>query len=378
MSRRKPDVVTIESTGRGKPLLIDRATQFEVTTDLTAPSEARFELGNDATYQAIRDSIGIGARFSVYVNGLARLTGRALTRGQPISADSGATVQLAIRTLLADAEFTSCPEFNIKKTTLHEAILKAYEPLGLTESDFVFQADLARHLVTGKSIKGGKPPADLIPIKEDAARVHPPETIRSFAERHLNRFHLTHWDAPDGRIVVGAPNDTQGPSYSLRLHYHANAQVNNVESAEKIEDYEGVPSELFVYGQGAKLGLHGAKVQAFEVDPVLSRVRPALTRRVAIIDDGITTAALAEARARREMSLRSLTKDSWRFTIDGLSHWDGSSYIGFGVDTVADVLVDADKKTSGAYLVYRVAMTGDPNGGYTTQLETCARGIWRL
>ncbi len=379
MPRPEP-TVRIESVQGGDfSIVVDRVTQFEITQDLTAPSEARFELGDDGSWSAIKPALATGARFAIYVNNTPRLKGRLLAKNLPISVNGGATVQVTVRTLLADAFYSSAEEFNLRKASLKDAILAAYEPLGVKESDFIFVADVNRDLLTGYRgrARGTKPPVDLAPIKEEDARVHPPETIREFVERHLNRYHLTHWDAGDGRIVVGAPDDTQLPLFNFRLRWGINGRANNLLEAQKLEDYEDVPVDLWVYGEGGGKGITKAKVQWLEVDPVLAGVSPGLFRRAVVIDNGIKTQSLAEARARREMSARSRMRDAWRLTYEGLSYWDGR-HIGFGVDTVCDVTIDAYGGASGAYLIYRITQGGNADEGYKTVLDTVAKGVWRL
>jgi prophage tail gpP-like protein len=378
MARRPQDTVRIESVQGGDfSLVIDRATQYEVTTDMTQPSEARFEMGDSGTWAALKPALAIGGRYVISVNDRPRITGRMLTKALPINAQSGATVQLTIRTRLADAMFTTCdPSINVRKATLKDVILAAYKRMGLMEADFIFSADVARNLLTGKA-SGGSPSADVAAIKEDAARVHAPETVYSFVERHLNRFGWTHWDAPDGRIVVGAPNDEQEPLYPLRIS-QKDGQGNNLLSAEKTEDYEQVPVNLWVYGVGGGRDQAKAKVKFMMIDPVLLAVDPPLDRAAVVIDESIKNEAQAEARARREMSLRSLMKDAWRLEADGLSFWDGSERIAYGIDTVADVHIDVEGGAAGAYLVYRCTLRGDADNGHTTELLTTAKGNWRL
>ena len=381
MARRPRDTVAIESVqGTGDfAIVVDRATQYDVTTDLTQPSEALFEMGDSGTWSALRSALETGGRYRVVVNDRVRLTGRLLSKALPVSANSGATVQVTVRTRLADAMFTTCdPGISVHNATLQDVVLAAYRNMGLTAADFILDPALARDLLSGKG-GGLSRPADLTEMKEDAAKPHPPETVYAFAERHLNRFHLTHWDAPDGRIVVGAPNDEQAPSYHLQiLRDGPDAYFNNLLSAEKTEDYEQVPVSLWVYGVGGGRDQGKAKVTFVQADPVMVAISPALDRSAVIIDEALTTQAQAEARARREMSLRSLMKDAWRLETWGLSYWDGQQRIDYGIDTVANVHVAVTGGAAGAYLVYRCSFRGDASRGHTTELLTTAKGIWRL
>lgn len=371
------DTITIAS--RGSDAFFDRIGEFEIVNDLTAPSEARFEVGDDGSWPDIQEAIAIGTRFEVSVNARPRMTGRLLARRNPITVDGGSTIQLTIRTRTADAAFASARPFNVSGATLRDIILKAYEPLGFTAADFIFRADVARDLITGRRRGGGRGGVEaLLELREDQAKVAPPETIRDFVERHLNRFGLAHWDGPDGRIVVGAPDDEQQPRYVFRA-LRGLSVANNILDAEKIEDFEEVPTELTVFGQGAGAAVPRSKLFATEADPTLTAVSPTLYRIVSVQEDSIRTRGQAVARARREMSDRSRSKDAWRIRVDGLSYRDGSGPPeNYAPDTVADVLVDAQGGATGAYLVYRTRMFGNAPDGLTTELDAVARGIWRL
>jgi prophage tail gpP-like protein len=418
MAKRPRDTVLIESVeGGGFSIVVDRSTQYELVLDLLAPSVARFEIGDSGTWGAIRDALGIGGTFQVSINGSPRLRGRLLTRNLAVSADAGATVQVMVRTRLADAMFTAAdPKIGVRNTTIKDVILAAYARMGLTEADFVFQSDVARDLITGR--RSGQPdraagiryrirqaeaaldpykdvkinllrkqlssaeglPVDpeLDTLKEDEARPHPPESIYAFGERHLSRFSLAHWDGPDGRIVVGHPDDSQKASYIMTARRGKKALTNNLLGATKSEDFEEVPANLWVFGVGGGRDQAKARVKYMELDATLAAIDPKLDRGAIIIDEGIRTQEQAAARARREMMRRSLAKDTWVLETDGLSYWSGTESVPYGVDTVADVRVDVAGAASGPYLVRQVAMRGNAQDEHTTQLTCVGKGIWRL
>ena len=376
MSIEQTEKVTIESIGgSGQKLLIDRATSYEIVTDLTAPAEARFELGDNGTWKAIRQALEIGRKFRVALNGRSILAGRMLMRSMPVSASTGATVQCVVRTLLADAMFTSCDQFNVKGATLKTIVLKAYQSLGATERDFCFSADVARDLITGRG-KGGSPVTDLTALTEQDARVQPPETVHSFVDRHLRRFSLLHWDAPDGRIVVGKPNDEQAASYLLRC-MRDYPRGNNITEARRSEDYEQVPGELAVYGQGGGRDYTRARVQAVVNNQTL--MAATLRRRTMVIDEGVTTKALAQARAKREMAMRSMQRDSWDLTTPAWCHYYSNRWFPYAIDTVADLSVDvADGSANGAYYIWRVSLSGNANDSHTARITAAAKGVWQI
>lgn len=374
---RPADKVIIASTNGAASITIDAITRFEISNALTEPASALFEIGSMNTWTKLSDAIALGTRWRVEVNGRARLTGRMLSRRLPVTSDAGATVQLTVRTALADAAFASAnPTISLAKCSLKDVVLQAYAPLGLGEEHFVFDPDVARDIMTGKSAGGSA--IDLDDLKEDAAKVHPPETIYAFVERHLNRFHLTQWDAPDGRIIIGAPDQRGITFYRLRLR-RDDPQNNNVVSAEKIEDYEQTPSVLLVSGLSGGGGFAKAKVRSAETNEVLSAVAPVINRPVFIVDDAVKTQEQGDARARREMLMRSRQTDAWSMEVPGLAYWDGAKLTPWGIDTIADVDVEvAGASARGAYMIHKVTMKGDASAGYSTSLEMVARGLWAL
>ncbi len=373
------DTVLIESIQGGDfSIVVDRATQYEIVTDLTQPSVARFELGDSGTWSAIRDAIAIGARFKVSVNDKPRVTGRLLTRNLAVSASAGGTVQVVVRTLLADALFTVCDtNIGVRNATLETIVLAAFKRMGLTKADFIFRADLARDLITGRS-DPQKPALEIHNIKEEEARPHAPESIYAFVDRHLSRFGLMLWDAADGRIVIGKPDDSQTAAYIMTMRRGVASRTNNLLSVTKTEDFEEVPGMLGVFGVGGGKDVTKSRVRFVQRDATLDALAAQLDRVAVVIDEGITTQAQAEARARREMMRRSLNKDSWALETDGLSYWSGSEAIPYGIDTVADVRVDIAGAANGPYLIWQCTMKGNASESHKTNLVGVARGIWKL
>lgn len=376
------DYVTIaKEDGGDASMLIDRSTQFEITTDMLAPSTARFELGDESTWEALRDVAAIGSRIVVSVNGFARLKGRLLTRNLSASCGGGATVQLAVRTRLADAMFTACdPGVGVKNVQLKDLILQAFKRMGLEEADFLFTGDVSRDVLTGRGSRTVPDPS-VHTLREDEARPHPPETIYAFVDRHLSRFGLIMWDAPDGRIIIDRPDVDQRAIYAMTMRKGANSKTNNLLSATKTEDFEEVPRDLWIYGVGGGTNINRARVKFVQFDTTLFAVDPRLSfsaRTAVIVDESIKTQAQAEARARREMMRRSLQKDTWMLETDGFGYWDGIEAYPYVVNTIAGVQVDIAGGASGPYLLYQVTMRGNAHDAMTTCITAAGRDVWRL
>lgn len=392
MSRR-PDSLKVEAIGVG---IFDRFTSFSCAFDLTQPSEANFELGDDGTWSALEKYIAHGVMYRVYVNNALALTGRVEVQDVPTDLE-GSVVRFSIRTKMADAVYASAdPKTRTNGVTLKQFILALYAPLGYAEKDFVFDPNTARNLMTGKSSTSSKPPTDFEPTREDQAKVKPPETIYQAADRHLRRFGLMHWDSPDGKIVVGAPDDSAQPLYYFRMMQGRNGRANNLLSANRIRDWSGVPSGVTVFGArfGATAQLtaidtaFGSKTSQQSAIPTMKPVKSFVIdeevkaagfyRPVIIINEGLTSAARADRASAREMTNRRKKKEVWELAIDGLTHWDGNSSIPFGINTVCDITTSVAGGPAGMHLIHRVELSRTPSEGDKTRLMALKKGLWAL
>lgn len=377
---RPLDTVNIEVIGGGTAPagVFDNFTTLSITNDLTMPSEAAFEVGDDGTWSEIADRIAHGTQYSVFINGRKWLTGRVEMTDVPVDAGGGAVVRFTIRTKLADAMYASADPVRIKNASVKDFIVALYSQLEYSESDFIFRGNVSRDLLTGVDSTGQGEPTevDLEPLKIKDAKVKPPETIYDAADRHLRRHGFMHWDAPDGKIVVSAPNDTQDPIYRLQLKRGPLGRSNNFLSSTRRMDISGVPSQVVVYGSGGKSGSArmrlGAWERAFDVEDAGFR------RPVVILASGLRTLAEAGRAAAREMADRSKNRDSYEIETDGLSYWDGSSLIPWGVDTVVDIDSDVAGGALGAYYLHRVILNRSPGNGDTASLSLLKRGLWKL
>lgn len=373
--KRPQDTVRIDAFDRDQNGgSFDAFTSLEITNDLTAPATASFECGDDGTWRTMEKLLKPGSEYRVYINGRMRLTGRVEANDVPIDAQGGATVRWDVRSKLADAAYASAKPFAVQNTSLKEVVLRAYAPLGFHESDFLFKADLARDLMTGRSSHGEKA-VDLEPMQLQEAKVKPPETVYAFVERHLLRFHLSHWDSPDGKIIVGKPNDTQGPIYFFNCKRGPAGRENNVLSARRILDVADAASSVTVSGMQWNDDFTSTRIgRTAPGDPLLER----FYRPVTILDQAIHAGDQAFARALREMAARNRRLEAWEVSVDGWSFWNGRESIPYGVNTVADVDIDVAGGATGAYLLHRVVLRMTPDDGMTTHLTLLRRGLWTL
>ena len=383
MSRRN-DEVKIEVIGPGgESGVLDNFNSFEITNSIIDPGEAAFEIGDDATWRSINDLIKHGTQYKIFINGRLRLTGRVELNDIPLDASGGSDIQFTIRTKLADAMFASAnPSIQVKNQSIVQYLAQLYNPLGYVESDFIFPNDAykSRDLITGKDTSGqGKTknaPEDLEKIKPKDAKVQPSETIYDAADRHLRRHGLMHWDSPDGKIVVSAPNDLQDPIYYFRTYTGYEGRENNVLKATRSQDWSEIPTRVSVYGVGAQRGFSKSRVSAVATDRDVWDA--GFYRPVDIVAEGIKTLAIADRAAVRELAARSKYKDAWDIEIDGLSWWNGMENIPIGIDTVADIVSNLAGGPLGTYYIHRVVHKRDASGGDITNISMVKRGVWQL
>ncbi len=353
-------------------------TSMMIRNDITMPSEASFEVGDDGTWHALGDIFEPGVQFQVYINDTPRMRGRVEMNDVPLDVGAGAVVRFTVRTKLSDAMYASANQgTRVQGASVEEFVLAVYAPLGYTRADFIFLQGTSRNLITGKDAVTGAAPVDLARIKIAEARVKPPETIYAAVDRHLRRHGFMHWDDPSGKIVVGAPADQEDPTYTFNMFRQpGRSSMNNVLGSTRTRDWSGVPSSVNVYGRGGKRGFTrtnvGATANDFDVT-VAGFYRP-----LHILAEGIRTNDLAARAAARELSSRSKRKDGFSIDVDGFSFWNGQDLTMYAPDTVAMINTDVAGGNAGAYYIHATTLTRDAAGGDNCSLELVKKGIWRL
>lgn len=371
------DRVQVESFGSGRGLDFEDFTSFSIHNSITSPSEASFELGDQTGYDRLSELVRLGTRFRVFVNDRIRITGRVEQHDAQVSFERSMTQSFTIRTKLTDAIFSSAPSrVRVYGVSIRDFVLAVYKSLGFTADDFDFRGDVSRDLITGRTSRGKRSPVELEPLKEDEAKVQPPETCFAAVDRHLRRHGFMHWDGPDGKIVVGAPDDQQDPSYVLRLLTGLDGQYNNALDAQRTQDVSEAPTELGLFGTGAKAGEPRSKATAIARNQTL--IDSGFTRRASIVDEAMRNRSFAERRAAREMSLRRRGLDRIVTTVDGLAYRDGLDPIPWAPDTVADVYYELVGGALGAYYLEDVQLSRAADSGDLSRLTLVPKGVWVL
>lgn len=377
------DALTIEATGRGgNPNRIDFNfedwTSFRVRTSIVEPAEMSFELGDDTGWDRLNSLVQLGSEFQCFLSDRPRMRGRVEAIDSPSDAKQGTVQRVVIRTKLSDAIYSSVPVgLRLRGTTLKQLIVTAYAGVGLTEADFDFRGDVSRDVMTGKSSRSTRSRVPLQAIKDEEAKAQPSETIFAFVDRHLRRHGFLHWDGPDGKVVVGAPDDQQDPIYFAQLYRESNlAQINNVLSIDRAFDVSGAPTHLGMFGKSGGGDFTRAKIGSVLFNPDL--VEAGFNRRVVIIDEGLKTREDARRRANYEFAQRNRGLERIAIVADGLSYREGSELIPWAPDTVCDVVSAAHGGALGAYYIETVELQRSVRGGDTATMTCVRQGVWQL
>lgn len=359
--------------------MFDRFTAVELTNSLLMPSEASFEVGDTASWLSLQALVKLGTIMRVTVNQRPRLTGRIEYRDSVGDAGRAAQLRFVVRTKLTDAFVASCdPRINVKGLSIKQFVLACYRTIGVTEEQFIFDPSTARDLLTGKASRGARAPEDIEAIQQDAAKINPPETVFAAVDRHLRRHRMMHWDAPDGRIIVGKPDDTQEPIHNFVERISSDTWRNNVLSIRRVEDVGQTPTLLGVYGQTAGREFTKAKVSAIEANQTL--VDAQFNRPVVIIDRQLKSRAIADARVRREMAQRSRSLDSLEVMVDGLSHpvGSGSDTAPYAPDTVFGVECERLGGKIGAFHAEATILRESAGQAHSSTIRLVPKGTWVL
>lgn len=352
-------------------------TSCRISSGIATPAEASFELGDEGGWDRIKKYCDLGAEFIVMVDDRPRFVGRVEALSATSDAKQSATQSFVVRTKLSDAAYASAPQgLQLKGASIKQFVLACYQPLGLTAASFDFRGDVSRDLMTGKSTKGGKAPKNLEPLKAETAKVNPPETIFAAVDRHLRRHGFLHWDGPDGRVVVAAPDDQQEPAFALCSYRPPYGQMNNIKSIERVHDVSQSPTVLGIFGVGGSVSFAKTKISQVLFNQDL--IDRGFRRNVVIVDEALRTPAIAASRANREFSTRNRALDRLTVTVDGLSYPEGGVLLPWAHDTVIDITAAQMGGAIGSYYVEEVEMTRNPGDGDNTKITLVKQGVWIL
>lgn len=368
MAARPRDRIWLE----GELGRFDRFQRIEISHDVFGEAQCVFTVADDRAWRSLREWLFPGREYRVMCNGLPAFVGRVECNELPTTADEGTTIQIVMRSRLADSKMGAAdPTVEVVGVNLKQFILALFRQHGFVERDFLFTTpDLERDIITGRK-RGLKPPADLELIQILAAKVKPTETTDQAAKRHLERHHLMMWEGGSGLICVGLPNDQQAPLYRLEQR----RGVCNFREGRPVQDWADIPTELYTYGGVLGFKLLSSPVRGVATD--LDLAAAGFRRKVVLNVEGARTIDRARAQAKREMHARSRRKAAWEFRVDDWTFWDGTRATPWAINTTVDVDVQQHDGSDlrGIFLVTGVRKMLDVEGGAMSSLTLLKQGL---
>lgn len=329
-----------------------------------------------------RERLAKGELVTVLVNGA--LQGAQIIQSRRMKVDkAGVTFAVECHTPLVtayQAHVDPSLTFRAKSDTpVDEVILRALRPFGFSE--ITVDADAARNVRFGKRLaKKSKSKVTKGLFRHQEAQAHDGEKAYAFCARIFNRMGVALRCAPDGRLLLQAPEYDQDPAYTVSQTFGGTGPGDRFLDGLEIEDTNDDQfSSCTVSGLAPdKRGKTRTSKPQVEVVQTIDRggLRTPYTSTVApykpliIKDKSARDNEQCERVATLAMGLRASKSYSITGEVDGFVSSTGRVW---SIDTLARVVVEADGVDETMYLVARTLMQSR-DGGQRTRLRFIPRG----
>lgn len=184
----------------------------------------------------------------------------------------------------------SMPLLSLQMATLDQIISQAVRPLGV------------------KNVEYRATPA----APREKMQTEPGQSVWDWLQAACEVNQVWPWFAPDGTLIIGAPDYTTAPVADLILRF--NGEGNNVKSIHQAKSLYQSYSEITVLGQSAgidgEIGQHNIKGVA--TDPTMPLYRPHV-----VVDGNCETKELATHRANKIMADSRMHREALRIKVEG-------------------------------------------------------------
>jgi prophage tail gpP-like protein len=258
-----------------------------------------------------------------------------------------------------------------------DPVLSRQELTGMSQSESVSGLGRARHRAqvrratlaargTGSLLApNGWSPEVVARIPISDARPHMRETVWEFIDRHCRRFGVMCWVDARGRLVIGAPDYDQEPIMRLvRTLAPTAEEPNNILEGGFVEKWEGLASEVTVYGRSHGQDGSRSRFVGHTTNPNVDIHRP-----MVLHDPSCRSTEEAQRRAEEEIGRQR--EDAFSLEYDVPHHGQGSRL--YAIDTIVDVL-DEDIAIEGLYYVAGRTFTCSRQEGAKTRLRLVPLG----
>jgi prophage tail gpP-like protein len=265
---------------------------YRIDSDLLTPADAwhmtaSAPAGKPAENQ-IPDFVFEGAEARVMIGNDQIMAGRVDTIDDEVDKRAH-SFQLYGRDLASALLDCSAPMLSMQLATLEQIITKAVIPFGI--KDIVYQT---------------KP---LAPRKK--VHTEPGQSVWQWLQSACEANQVWPWFAPEGKLIIGAPDYTTPPVAHLILRY--NGDGNNVKRIQRVRSIQHSFSEVTVLGQSSgdgDVGQHDIKGVARDETMPIYRPRT-------VIDGNCESTALATRRAAKLMADGRMSRDRLVIPVQG-------------------------------------------------------------
>lgn len=327
---------------------------YRIDSDLLAPADdwQMTAAVTDAAAGALPDFIVEGAPVKVMLGADLVLDGLVDTITEEVGKDSH-TVELYGRdraSLLLDC---SAPMLSLQLATLEQIIRTAVLPLGISRVEYRATPAAPRQKV----------------------HTEPGQSIWEWLQAACEANQVWPWFAPDGTLVIGAPDYATAPVADLILR--ANGKGNNVLRIARTRSMHSAFSDITVLGQSAGDGDVGhSDIRATVHDATLPLYRPRT-----VVDGNCESVALATRRATKLMADGRMERDRLVVSVAGhrvatLAKPGAAGALwtpGMRVHVLSE-----PHRIDAVYFVMRRTFTCSRQTGPGTELHLVPDGVWLL
>lgn len=309
-----------------------------------------------------------------------------ITTVRKVFGPSGYTMSIECKSpLCTPYEGSVNPDLKISTQTdspVTTAILEALAPYGFDRISGDGAASVGA--ITGRPIGKGKRAVNVKNLTAQEAHANDSEAAYAFCSRIFSRLGVCLRMAPDGQLLVGAPDYDQEPSYALAQDPTGQAPGDYFfGDIEIVDTNDGQFSECRVRGQPddkagtTTTGRPEAVVTAASLNPSRPAYRgegtaasPAAYKRLEIRDKNARDVKRCESVAKLALGIRAKDAFVINGTVDGFVAKTGAIW---QVNTTVDVYIAEESIQEKMWLAERV-FTQNVKGGQTAKLRVVPLG----
>lgn len=322
---------------------------YRIDSDLLTPADDWNLIVSSADQTALPDFVFEGAEVTLRLGEDTLLAGLLDTIEEDVEKTTH-NIELYGRdraSLLIDC---SAPILSMQLATLEQIVAKAVQPLGIKKVEYRAKPAAPRQKV----------------------HTEPGQSVWDWLQAACEANQVWPWMAPDGTLVIGAPDYTTAPVADLILRW--NGEGNNVLRLRRTRSLHHSYSEITVLGQSAGSGDVGHNdIKGTASDDTVPLYRPRT-----VIDGNCESTALATRRATKLIADSKMARDTLVASVAG-HRVAGSG--GPGKPWAPGMRVHVLSEPHGVdavYFVIRRTFTRSRGAGAGTELHLVPDGSWLL